>query len=81
MIHIGDTLPDPFFMQYIQEFSIKQGVVGSQTRVNSGFVFGIYGKRGPMQLMVGEVFKLKKEEIFGGESGEGWKSPGGIGGG
>ena len=39
-------LPDPFFMHYIQEFSIKQGVVGSQTRVNLGFVWIIFGKRG-----------------------------------
>ncbi len=39
-------LPDPFFMHYIQEFWIKQGVVRSQTRVNLGFVWIIFWKRG-----------------------------------
>jgi len=30
-------LPDPLFMQNIQEFSIKQGVIGSET----GLILGV----------------------------------------
>jgi len=43
---VDTALPDPFFMQYIQEFSIKQGVVGSQTGLNMGFVWEFSGNGG-----------------------------------
>ena len=46
-------------MQYIQEFSIKQGVVGSQTRVNLSFL-GILGKLWSNRSWIGRVSNKKK---------------------
>ena len=63
-------LPDPFFMHYIQEFWIKQGVVRSQTRVNLGFVWIIFWKRG-LEAKEGDVAKFGKWGIFGITS-KGW---------
>jgi hypothetical protein len=37
-VSVGATLPDPLFMQFFQEFLIEQGVGGSQSGINLGFV-------------------------------------------
>jgi hypothetical protein len=33
------TLPDPLFMQFLQEFSLRQGVGGGQSGLKLGFVW------------------------------------------
>ena len=53
----------PLFMQYVQEFSIKQGVVGSQTRVNLSFIWEFSGNRGRISPGL-EVFSMKKRWVF-----------------
>ena len=40
---VGTALSDPLFKQYIQEFSIRQGVGGSQSGLNLGYVWALLG--------------------------------------
>jgi hypothetical protein len=54
-------------MQNIQEFSIKQGVVGSQTGLISGFVWEFSGNGGRSVAGL-EEFQTRKNEFLRGDN-------------
>jgi hypothetical protein len=49
-------------MQFLQEFSIKQGVIFTRT----GLILGILGKQGPLRARIGEVVWCFEKGFWGG---------------
>ena len=56
---VVDILLDPLFMQFFQEFSIGQGIVGSQTGLDFGFVLTFLGQRGLFRAWILKIVKCK----------------------
>jgi hypothetical protein len=54
-------MPDPLSMQHIQEFSIKRGVIFTQTRLISGVVWTVWGNGGAYMPGLERGFKERQE--------------------
>ena len=56
-------------MQFLQEFSIKQGVIFTRTGLILGFVWEFWGNRGRLRARIGEVVWCFEKGVLGVGSG------------